>query len=322
MIAGKYNLLVTSAGRRVGLIECFRKAAADLGIEIVVHACDLQPEISPACQLADHWFAVPRGDSPEYTAQLLEYCRTHQITALVPTIDPELLPLAIARDQFAAIGTFVHVSSPETIEIVRDKRKTMEELAKAGVPVPQSAKVEEIRDTLAQWDWPAFIKPISGSASRGIAIVEGPDQIAESYPEPMLLQQYLQGPEYTINGYIDAKGELLCAIPHLRISIRAGEVEKGRTVKNPEFTRIAQDVAAAMPGARGAFCFQLIDDPKYGPKIFEINARFGGGYPLADHAGGRFAESVILESLGRPACATDQWRDGAMMLRYDAAVFQ
>ena len=77
----------------------------------------------------------------------------------------------------------------------------------------------------------------------------------------------------------------------------------------------------SLPGARGVLCFQVIDDPRHGPRVFEVNARFGGGYPLAHQAGARFADWLLDEIDGRPCRAHDGWREGVTMLRYDDAVF-
>lgn len=316
-----YHLLVTSAGRRVELIECFRRAAESMDMAMIVHACDMQPDLSAACQHADKSFSVPACTAPNYIEILFEYCHSNGIAALVPTIDPELRGLALARERFGEIGTYVHVSSTAVIDIVRDKKACSDVIEQAGVPVPRTAMLDDARADLSAWDWPLFAKPVAGSASRGIDILRSPADIKDSYPEPMLLQQLLDGPEYTISAYIDGSGSLLSVIPHLRIGVRAGEVEKGRTVRNPAFEEIARKLVAALPGLRGAICFQLIDDARLGPRVFEINARFGGGYPLADHAGAQYAHSVILESLGQPASADNGWRDGALMLRYDAAIF-
>lgn len=322
MTTERYRLLITSAGRRVGLIDCFRRAAEHLGIEIEVSACDMRPEISAACQHADSCFAVPACTETNYVDALLDYCQSHRITALVPTIDTELQGLARSRDHFAAVGTYVHVSSPDVIDVVRDKKACSDIIQQAGVPVPRTALLDDVRKSLASWDWPLFVKPVAGSASRGIEILHSPEDLRDSYSEPMLAQQYLQGPEYTISAYIDGSGALLSVIPHLRVGVRAGEVEKGRTEYNPAFEDITRKLVSALPGLRGAICFQLIDDARLGPRVFEINARFGGGYPLADHAGARYAESVILESLGKPACADNSWRTGALMLRYDSAIYR
>ena len=322
MSANVFRVLFTSAGRRVELTWCFRRAGAKLGREVEVHACDLDPALSAACLEADHAFAVPRCTDPDYVPLLLDYCRENAIELLVPTIDTELAVLAEARERFAEEGVLVHVSDPATIAVVRDKARTVAVLQDAGVPVPRSGPVEAVRAEPEAWTWPCFIKPAGGSASRGIGVLQSAAQIEDAYAEPMLVQELLEGPEYTVNIYLDARGRLLATVPHQRLSVRGGEVEKGRTLRDARMAGFAQAIADALPGARGAMCFQLIDDPRRGPRVFEINARFGGGYPLADHAGGRFAESLIAQTLGQRDVASDDWREGVTMVRYDKAVFR
>jgi len=315
------SVLFTSAGRRVELINCFMRAGEQLGIPITTHACDLRPELSAACQFASTSFAVPRCDEPNYVDTLLDYCARQKIDLIVPTIDPELYPLALARERFEAVGTKVHVSGPRTIEIVQDKAMTCDVLAQHGVPVPRTGRAEDVRLHPDGWEWPAFIKPSGGSASRGIGILQGPDAIASAYDEPMIVQQLLEGDEYTINVFVDPDGTLRTAIPHRRLSVRAGEVEKGVTVRRADIEVIAENLVRALPDAEGVMCFQLIDDKRHGPRVFEINARFGGGYPLADRAGGRFAERLLAQVAGLPEIAQGDWQEGLTMLRYDAAVF-
>ena len=315
------SVLFTSAGRRVELIKCFLAAGERLGLSLTTHACDLRPDLSAACQYASHAFAVPRCDSPDYVDVLLDYCESQKIDLLIPTIDPELHPLALAKERFAAVGTKVHVSGTKTIAIVRDKAKTAEVLAQNGVPVPQTGLAQDVKLSPGDWEWPAFIKPSGGSASRGIDVIDGPEAIAAAYGEPMIVQQLLDGDEYTINIFIDEAGELKTAIPHKRLSVRAGEVEKGVTVRRADIHDIATKLARALPDAEGVMCFQLIDDKRHGPRVFEINARFGGGYPLADKAGGRFAERLLSRLIGSPDRDETEWKEGVTMLRYDAAVF-
>jgi carbamoyl-phosphate synthase large subunit len=241
---------------------------------------------------------------------------------IVPTIDPELLPLALAAADFARMGTRIHVSDETVINVERDKYETMRVLGAAGVPVPRTADLETFSAAPQDWPWPLFVKPKGGSASRLISRVDGPADLPVAPPEPMIVQEFLDGPEFTINMFIDAAGQLRCVVPHQRLRIRAGEVEKGRTVRSQALIDTARAIAAALPGARGALCFQVIDDKQSGPKVIEINARFGGGYPLAHHAGATFARWLLEEVSGRPSTAHDDWREGVLMLRYDAAVFR
>ncbi|MFI2765852.1 ATP-grasp domain-containing protein [Ruegeria faecimaris] len=315
-------ILITSAGRRVGLLQCFRAAAERLDVDLTIIACDLNPDESAACALADHAAAVPRCDSPDYATSILEIVRQHGVSLVIPTIDPELMPLAQAAPAFANLGARVHVSPVNVIEVVRDKRLTIQKLSEAGVPVPRTLDHQELLERPQDISWPIFAKPSGGSASRGLDVFETLADVPSEFPEPMIFQDKLNGPEYTINMFVDASGQLCTVIPHLRIQIRAGEVEKGETRRRNDLQTIAEGIAQALPDLRGVACFQIIDDPEHGPAVLEINARFGGGYPLADHAGAQFAQWLLEEVAELPSTANNNWRDGVKMMRYDSAVYQ
>jgi carbamoyl-phosphate synthase large subunit len=315
------TVLVSSAGRRVGLIDCFRRSAAAEGLNLTVLACDVEPDLSAACRAADQAFAVPRCDDPAFVDALLEIAKAWGVDLIVPTIDPELGPLAAAAKDFGAIGTRVHVSPPHVIDVVRDKVRTAEVLCAAGVPVPRTSRLEQVIADPVAASWPVFLKPCAGSASRGVKLARTPDDLAQAFDEPMMVQEFLIGSEYTVNMFVDAQGSLRNAIAHQRLRVRAGEVEKGRTERNPLFRELAELITTALPDARGVLCFQLIMCERRGPCVFEINARFGGGYPLAHFAGAEYTRWLLQEVLGLPSTAHDHWRSGALMLRYDAATF-
>ncbi|MDB5525365.1 MAG: hypothetical protein JWM58_3128 [Rhizobium sp.] len=322
MTAKPFKILVSSAGRRVELIQCFRNSAIEAGLPLHIVTCDVAPEMSSACHMADSAFAVPPCDKDEFTGAIADIARREGVHLIVPTIDPELLPLAIAASEFARFGTKVHVSGEEVINVARDKLETMRVLGQAGVPVPRTVDLDDMRGQHEDWPWPLFVKPKGGSASRLISVVNSIEDLPAEQSEPMIVQEFLDGPEFTINMFIDASGELRCAVAHRRLRIRAGEVEKGRTERHPALIDIARGIAKALPLARGVLCFQVIDDRNNGPKVIEINARFGGGYPLVHHAGATFTRWLLEEIAGLPSTAHDRWREGVLMLRYDAAVFQ
>lgn len=320
--AAGVRILITSAGRRVELLGCFRAAAADLGITAEIFACDLRPALSPACQCADAAFTAPPVAGPGYVEWLLECCLRYGIDLVVPTIDPELLPLAHARERFAAIGTAVAVSSPALVDFARDKLATAEHLSAHGVRTPRTATLEDMAAAPGDWAWPLLVKPRHGSAGRNVRILSHPRAIADvAAAEPMVAQELLLPPEHTVNLYFDAAGTLRCAVPHERLQVRAGEVEKGITRRSPELAALAQQLAAALPGPRGALCFQIMQTADGAPAVLEINARFGGGYPLAHRAGATFTRWLIEDRLGIAATAHDDWAADTLMLRYDAAVF-
>lgn len=285
-------------------------------------ACDLDPHMSAACASADAAYAVPRVTDAGYGDAVLDIAKRENVGLVVPTIDPELLPLSEASPAFSAEDIRVHVSDPATIAVVRDKAETTRVLKNAGIPVPETFTETALRTAPETLPWPLFAKPSGGSASRGLAVLDSAADLPDSYPEPMIFQDFLTGPEYTINMFVDHRGVLQTVVPHRRLGVRAGEVEKGRTERRDDLQDMAQRIANALPGLRGVACFQVIDDPRLGLRAFEINARFGGGFPLADHAGATFAHWLLEEIAGLPSSAHNNWRDGAEMLRYDAAVFR
>ena len=136
-----------------------------------------------------------------------------------------------------------------------------------------------------------------------------------------IVQDMATGREFTINVYVNRSGECICAVPHWRMEVRAGEVSKGITVKDCRLMTLARKVAEALPGAYGPLNIQCFMDDSGSIQIIEMNARFGGGYPLAHRAGARFTDWLFEEQADKPLPYFDGWTDDLAMLRFDEAVF-
>lgn len=316
----KLTVMVSSAGRRGELLQCFRASAADLGISLTILACDIEPEWSAACQQADRSFAVPRADSSNFIPSLLSLCAAQGADLLVPTIDTELLPLSENLGRFRDAGIWVSVGDPSFVQIARDKMATVQALGALGIATPSTFSLAAVRDDPDGHSWPMIVKPNHGSAGRLISVVHSAAELPAVEPEPLIVQQLLSGPEYTINMFFDRAGKVRTVVPHRRVRTRAGEVEKGITERHDALCDLGWKLGRALEGVRGVICFQAIVTED-GPFVFEINARFGGGYPLADAAGAQFTRWLLEEAVGLELTANDKWREGVRMLRYDAAIF-
>ncbi|MBP6505929.1 MAG: ATP-grasp domain-containing protein [Opitutaceae bacterium] len=314
-------LLVTSAGRRNQLLQCFRDSARTLNVQLRVLAADLQPELSPACQQADVSFHVPRCTSVDYIPALLDLCRRQQVHVLVPTIDPELAILSRHIDDFASIGTRIVISSPAVVALGNDKWLTSVRLANAGIPTPKTVTLAEYRANPESLVGAVIAKPNTGSASVGIVRPQTLANLAGLSESNYIVQEMWQGVEYTVNMFFDRQGILRCMVPHRRLEVRSGEVSKGRTDRVPQLMQVAEKLGNALSGARGPLCFQAIVQQDGVFCVFEINARFGGGYPLAHEAGAPFTQWLLEEHLGRELSAHNNWTNGLTMLRYDSAVY-
>jgi carbamoyl-phosphate synthase large subunit len=138
-----------------------------------------------------------------------------------------------------------------------------------------------------------------------------------------IAQTIAPGVEYTIDFLAGSDGACRCAVPRRRFETRAGEVSKGMTVRHPALQALAGRVCQALPGARGCLNVQVfLEEDSGAMNVIEVNARFGGGFPLSWEAGARFPRWMLEEQLGLPSTAAhDAWRDRLVMLRYDDAVF-
>ncbi|MFL6353878.1 MAG: ATP-grasp domain-containing protein [Bryobacteraceae bacterium] len=317
------NILISSAGRRVSLMNCFRESLSELGISGRVIAVDATP-YSAAVQLADDFYLVPRCTDPNFIPEIQQICEQEQVHLVVPTIDPELPAYAAAREQFRKQGTAIAISSPDTVRICNNKILTHEWLVAQGVPVPKQAAPEVVLADSRDWLLPLVVKPIDGSGSLGVRTVTSFGELAAlvSKSNGVIVQECIQGAEYTINVFLDREGRCLCAVPHFRMEVRGGEVSKGVTVKSREMMHLADTIVESMPGACAALNVQCFSTAAGDLKVIEINARFGGGYPLAHRAGAPMTTWLIEEILGRERRERfDGWQDGLTMLRYDEAVF-
>lgn len=314
------TVLISSAGRRVALLEAFREDAAQLGLEARIVATDRAPEFSSACQVADVAVQVPIVQDDAFIPAMLAIAERERVHLIIPTIDTELSKLADARDSFADLGARVVVSAPDVVALAGDKYRTATFLQQADIPAPHTFLPGEV--TTEAPAFPRVIKPRRGSGSVGIRVAADPSEFASLVPGAEdIVQEWIDGSEYTINFYVTAEGELGAIVPHLRIETRSGEVSKGRTERHEVFRDIAQRIVAKLPGMAGPHCFQARWPDGGPPKVLEINARFCGGYPLARAAGAPFSRWLLEEAAGLQPSVADDWRDGTIMLRYDAAVF-
>lgn len=322
-MSSSFNVLISSAGRRVELMDNFRDALQRLGLEGRVLAIDMSRQ-SPAFHMADEAFLVPRCTSPEFIPRVLALCEEQKIDLIIPTIDTELAIYAENRDIFAAKGVTIAVSSPEVIAIANDKRATHEWLTQQGLPTVKQAEVEDVLSGAASLAYPLLVKPAAGAMSRGVAIVADEQELRlATEDDDYIVQTIAPGKEYTVSFFADRSGKCRCAIPRKRLEVRAGEVSKGVTIRNQHIEELAFEVCDRLPGAFGTLNVQIFFD--YATEelnIIEINPRFGGGFPLAYQAGGRYPQWLIEEVRGLPSSATnDRWIDQLTMLRFDRAIY-
>jgi carbamoyl-phosphate synthase large subunit len=323
-IAKPLTVLLSSVGRRSQLVSCFRQAFEKLGVEGRIIGCDSNPTYAPAAYLVDQCHEVTRCNDPSFLEDVLSLAKAHNVSLIVPTIDPELPLYASAREMFRAEGIQVAISGPKTVQIAGDKVETNTWLNSHGIPTVCQASAQQVMADLERWPLPVIVKPRRGSASVGVMKITSHEmlQAVVSLNPELLIEECATGEEHTINVFVNALRQCVCTVPHRRIETRGGEVSKGVTAKNPALMQLAKTIVDALPDAFGALNIQCFLNEQGIVRVTEINARFGGGFPLANEAGATFPLWLLQEILGIPSPSEyDAWTDQLTMLRYDSSVF-
>ena len=304
------------------MLNSFRRAAKQLKTDLSVLGTD-STKLSPALQLCDKGFLVKPITHINYIKQLLDIVKANKVKLLIPTVDLDLKLLAKNKSKFAAMGCRILVSAPDVVDICQDKTKTFRFLLKKGfdTPITMSVRTALSKKTL---NWPCFLKPLDGYASRGNAIVNNRKELlffAKRIPN-CIVQEFIKGTEHTCDVYVDFSMKVRCVVPRKRIEVRAGEVSKGQVVKHHRIMNEAARLVETLGAGPGVITLQLFLTNDDTIKFIEINPRFGGGVPLSIKAGANFPKWILQELLGRkPSIRFGNFKGDLIMLRYDGEVW-
>ena len=313
------NLLILSAGRRVELINCFKRAKERLEIEGMVVAADCS-DLAPALYFADKPVLVPRiSEGMGYVDAIISICRQDDIKLVIPTIDTELLLLSEQKEYIEKnCDAKVLVSDNAVIKACRNKINTQEFMEANGFLVPRMLTPKEAMKEDAKY--PLFIKPLDGSSSINAFKVNNQKEMATylELVENPIIQEFIEGKEFTIDVFLDFTGKIISMVPRVRIATRSGEIAKGKIVKDVE---IIQDVKRLMETLKpiGHITVQCMKT-KRGIEYIEINPRFGGGAPMSIMAGADSCENLYRLLRGESLKYNDNYRENVTFLRFDSSI--
>lgn len=323
MSNAEITLLFSCVGRRVELIQAFREAGRRLGVCTRIIGTD-SDATAPALTCVDTPVLAPTISDPDYIPALVETARKHQVRALIPTIDTDLPLLSQRRDEFSAVSCEPLIAVPEVISICRDKARTYRFLEQNGIDCPATYSPEEILRQ-SRHEFPLFLKPRFGSASQSIHKILDEEELhfyLKRIKDP-IVQEFVQGVEYTLDVYVGLSAAVRCVVPRARWQVRTGEVSKGIVIKDRKIMEAGKRVVEALtPPPPGLVTLQCIVTSDYRIRFIEINPRFGGGAPMGIAAGADYPGWLLRELRGEnPEIQFDGFQHGLCMLRYDWSAF-
>ena len=299
-------VLLTGVGKRYDIVSAFAQHAT-------VVAADPNP-LAPAQYAAHHRYAVPRIDDPEYVPALRELCERHDVRAVIPLTDLDIEVLATAR----ADGDLpALVPDPHVARATYDKYEAHLLLLELGLPSPPTVLPGEAVES-----YPVMVKPRQGSGARSIHRADDAaavDFFVGYIKEAVMMQRFMDGPEFSIDSLSDLEGRCLNAIPRTMIESRGGESIKGSVIDDSELIDLGRRVVEAL-GVRGPCTVQVFRDRSTGLGITDVNTRFGGAFPAPMYAappGRTYPELIVRMARGeRIEPHVGEFRAGVTFARY------
>lgn len=304
------NILLTSVGRRSYLVKYFKDTLGDKGLVHVANSSN----ISPALQVADQSVVTPLIYDERYIPFLTEYCKDHDIQAIISLFDIDLPILSQNKEKFKKIGTTVVVSDYNVIDICNDKWKSYNFLKENGFLTPKTfISLDDAKKALKSKEigFPLMVKPRWGMGSIAIYEAENQEELTvfydktkrnilksylkyeseENIDNSILIQEKIIGQEYGLDVINDLKGNYQTTISKMKYAMRSGETDCAVTVDKPELKIAGEKLSNALHHIANLDVDTfLIDDKVY---VLEMNARFGGGYPFSHMAGVHLPQAII-----------------------------
>ncbi len=312
------NVLITAASRRVGLVRAFRRAVDRFGKGKVV-TTDIN-SMSPALYFGHRNHIVPLTNDSEYVPIIESICDVENIHLIIPTIDDELPIFGRNRARFERSDVWVAVSEEETTELSNDKYRMFQFARANGIECPTTRLSEDV--DFEHMIYPVVVKPRCGRGSIDVFQAHNEEQLRFfcSYVRDAIVQDYLEGQEYTVDVCSDFRGRVISVVPRERLVIRAGVSDMGTTRNHERVMEFAINVARSLQ-IIGAANIQCKWDGET-VKLIEVNSRFSGGIPLTIAAGADFPAWLVQLRGGRAlGPQIGRFQENLTMMSFEESLF-
>ncbi len=302
-------LILGSTSEFSSLVE----RARERGIATV--ACDGYSD-GPAKALADERFDVSVYDHDA----VAEVCRVTGADGIITAFSDNLAEQASAIAEKAGLPFYL---PSRRLAILRDKTRMKAMFDELGVPYPRTAVVrrQSISEDLSALSFPVVTKPLSGWGSRGVYLLETPDQVVERFGEvaghsdadSIIVEEYDDGYELNMMSWVvdgepvvleiadrEKTHDVPFAIPHVsRIVYPSCLIDAVIDAARDIAGRVARYVGLE----NGPLCMQFFWKPGRGIRVCECAGRvFGTEHEMLEYAtfGRLTVEDLLIDTVYEP----------------------
>jgi carbamoylphosphate synthase large subunit len=294
-------IAITAVGGGVG--QSVLRALRLSSLPIRTIGFDVNPW-SAGLYTCDKGYTIPHSRQPNFIERLLEILCQERVSVLIPGSDPEVRVISRNRQRFISSGIFPVIGSAEAIHLCLDKLAGYRFFSNQGLPFAMTAPASEAFALAKEVGFPLIVKPIDGSASRGVTIafdkeqlkrqLDNTNNVAQEYLVPQswrkkrheLTQQdvydgfvILQTDEISVHILYDHQGNLLgkftsCnvlrdGVPMLIDPMTVHQVEEAEDTASKMVSLLVEKGFVGLCNIQGKLT-------ELGPVFFEMNPRFTG----------------------------------------------
>lgn len=304
------NILISGAGGS-GTVALINELSKSLFYELF--AMDADP-YAVGLYLCKNSYVVPFVKEKSFNTIVGDIIKKHNIDIYIPLIDEEIE--AAYQLQTENRGLYILAPNKEFCERMLNKWNMYNLFVDNNLPVPRTYLFNE--QIPIDFGTPKIIKPIVGRGSRGVQKVSSQEEL-EAYlilskykKEDLLIQEYIEGIEYTVSAVVNKEGKILAVVPK-RIIRKKGITQVAVTEENYIIGELCKEVQNKL-SANGPFNVQLImQDNK--PYVFEINPRFSTSVALTIAAGVNEVD-ILLRDFLKIEYLVPKFKSGLVMSRY------
>ena len=284
------NILVSSASKKISLVNAVKKAANKFQTNSKVIAGDSSSD-ALSFFIADDFWQMP------YTCDnnlqdILTECIKREIDIVFPTRDGELAFWARHAAKFRENNIFIIISPLESINNCLDKKAFSDFGFTNNLPfIPSAFDINEINSTL-------FVvkeRYGAGSKSIGIGLDKSSSLIHASTLENPIFQPFITGLEISVDAWLDKSFKVKGVILRKRVKVVGGESLITSTFSNIKLEKEIVEILEKLK-LSGPIVLQAIIDANERIHIIECNTRFGGASTTGIAAGVDSFFWSILES--------------------------
>lgn len=298
------NILFLGGAKRVSLAEKFIDEGKERGVRINIFSYELDIDV-PISLVGEIVIGLRWNDSNLYN-HLLEIIETKKIDIILPFLDYATIVSAKLKKMTEDMNVFIPVSDNKICEVFYNKYLANEWCIENDIKIPSNVG-----------KYPLIAKPIHGSASKGILVLESlADFNNLGNKEAYLIQEFVKGKEYSVDVYVSIQdNEIVSIVPRERLETQGGESIKSITIKDERIINFSKKIIERTKLV-GPLTLQLIENSATKDLYFmEINPRFGGAVLNSIFAGANSPKYMLNDFYKIKNTYNEDWTDKFLMIR-------